>query len=201
MKNILAIFIFATLFSVSCSKPSQQDDSNGPYNLSFTVTDASKKPISGASIKLYLTIPDYDSDRNVTLSGITDSLGNLVFPGKNNRSYYFSITKADGCWSNIFSGFTYTGQVITSGNSVNIPVTLDQTAVLNLHNSSQYPFDIFINGKLICELTGGYSVEVESKAEPLKIEVKQTQGFVTTPIDEIFNDTLTSCSNSFLNFP
>jgi len=202
MKNSLPILLLLFVLITSCSKQASEPDNNDhKSNLGIIVTDFNKIPVVGATVNLYLTQMDYDSDKNVFISAKTDSTGLAFFPGKNTQGYFLRIFKTDGCWSSMFSEFYFFSGVGPDGYSSNFPITIHQIGTVNFKNNSPYPYDIFINGNLFYTLDLGYSVSTVQKADDLIFELKQARGFTTNPIDQKFTKTLAPCTNLIINMP
>lgn len=64
-------------------------------SLNVTIRDEAGNTVSGASIKLYKTEEDYNTEKNVVAEGVTDEKGFFRFKELEALSYFVQVMKDD----------------------------------------------------------------------------------------------------------
>lgn len=202
MKNylnnaIVAIFAACVSFS-SCSKNS---DATTPItSLQVTVTSSGGAPLSGANVKIFTTLSDYNNQINAAGTQVTNSLGVAVFDKGILPISYYVYADDGGCKANLY-GLTQTGTLASSKTNL-FSTSVDAIGKLTFTNNSIYPYKVYVNGSVaIASLQGLTSQTLYSLAGNYTIRVLQLSGYTTTPTDKTYTGTVTCGSELTTRFP
>lgn len=198
-KTFLSLII--TIVITSCSKEDIPEPIT-PLQTSFriSVKDNNGSPVSGASVRLFLTLNDLDKEINQVYSTqYTDLKGETTFNSVNPIKYYFRAEK--GCQSSIVNAnTTQTALVAFSLNTVS--TTVASSGKLSFSNISSNPYDVYINNVLlITNMPGG---TIDSGVLPIgnyTIKVVQKSGYILNPTIKTYTGSLLCGGNLLTVFP
>jgi hypothetical protein len=200
-KNFPEIFIWLVMF-VACSKGNSIN--NVPLSttsLKIIVTDNAGYPVSNASVKLYLSKNNLDSQINqIGNTLITDENGIVTFIALRPAKYYWYAQK--DCLDN-YNGFIGSSNMLVANVTNTAHITLFGNGHLKLVNTSSDPYKIYINGILAVNDLSGKTFKTIMKVPTglFTIRVIQLSGFRVAPVDKVFTGNLTCGNTVTTTFP
>ena len=116
MKNLR--IIFGLFILVAFAQPSEAQLMN--TKLQITVTNDLGNLVEGATVTLYKTEDDYDSETNPVQTATTDDKGRVLFYELEPMAYYMTVTKDD--LTNAGRGTKTTKLIAKKKNLVNVVI-------------------------------------------------------------------------------
>jgi 5-hydroxyisourate hydrolase-like protein (transthyretin family) len=183
--------------SLSCNKNNNTPSS---ADLQFSILDDIGSPASNATVYLYRTEYDYANNVNLVASQVSDNNGTALFTNLSPIAYYYYIDRTNDCATNYFTT-NHTSNALTAGITNNISVLINETGQVNFNNYSADPYYVYFNGNLWGTVNGKVTETAVVKPGVYNIHIKQASGFASTPIEEDFKATISTCGTGNVNFP
>lgn len=194
------IFIPLLLILAACSK-----SSNGPVTPPDTIlqvkliNETTGAFASGATVKLYISLADYQANTNSIATQTADASGTVKFTGLQSKVYHWYAS--DGCCDNTFTT-NATSAAIPSGSLTVMNSSIASTGTLKFVNNSSHPYQVSVNGVVaIASQASGTTYQAKRPAGAYTIRVLQLSGYVITPTDQTYTGTLTCGATLTTTYP
>jgi len=165
----------------SCTK----DNVPTPTSLEITLLNDSGNTMTNASVKLYSSEEDMKNGTNqVGTTQLSNESGVVRFSDLSNIKYYWFAEK--GCENNANSIFT-TASPLTLNTNNEVNVIMSGTGNVRLESTSTNPYQVYINGVPVFEMSGGSTREIYfMPIGSYSIRILQLSGYLIYPTDETY---------------
>lgn len=191
MKRLIFPSLICTVILFSCSK-SNTPAPPAPLDtkLEINVTDLSTGfATAGATVSLYGSLADWQSNSNVLATQTTDGAGSTKFGGLVSKKYYYYISQ--GCRSNLFEA-NAVNTPIPAGTLTTLFAGISSTGTLRFVNNFPNPVRVDVNGiTLLPSLAANSTYDIKMKTGAYNIRIVRLSG---GSYDQTFSGALT-CGN------
>ncbi len=196
--SLIVILFSSVLMMSSCKK--EKAVTPQPTTLELNLKDEFGNPVSGASVKLYSSITDWNNETNQIGSTLTsDANGKVTFNNLSNISYYYLAEK--DCENNVNGSNTTSTPLTANVNNV-ATVILTSTGDIEITNSSTDNYRIYVNGAETLDITPGSTETLYyNPVGAYTVRTLQLDGFILTPTDLTYNGDVVCGSTFTVNIP
>lgn len=173
---------------------------NTPTSLQITIKDDLGNPVSGATVKLYSTVNDWNNETNQVLTTQSSNASGIVtFSPLSPIKYYWKVVK--DCQNN-YSGTVTTTNALTANMNNIVTSVLAKTGTLTFKNTSTNPYDVFVNGVLtVSNMAGGTTQSFIAPIGSYSIRVLQKSGYLISPTDKTYVGSISCGTTLTTTFP
>lgn len=193
---ILSLLLSLVVILSNCKK----DKNTDPTTLTITIGDDYGDAIEGATVTLYKNETDWTNGTHpVGETLTTDSTGKVKFTNLSSIVYYWYAEK--GCKNNV-NGLSKMLSPLKSHVNNNASTILTSTGTVLFVNTSNDPYDCFVNGVRYFTLEGKSNETIFNLSAGSHIfSVLQLSGYYSHPNEEVFPGNLFCGGTLTITFP